>query len=391
VSVASSTRVERRPPHRAEPAEYLLAIVDGIGNTIRSGEAEAEFGGTLPAATVAALSGSGLLAMKLPHALGGAEADPISQVYVIEALAALDSAAAWCTMVGASAIAWPGAFLADDAIADIFAGGRVPCAAVVVQPTGVATPVDGGYRVSGHWVLASGIRHAEWVTAGVRVTHSSGTPRGHLMTVFRAADVQIDDDWHAAGLQGTGSCGFSVVDLFVPAAFSWEFSYARPRRGGALYRLGWPGFVAHEPAAFALGIARRALDAMRANAAAAPARAPASRLETLHHAVGESEIRLHAARALVLEAYGGAWDFLQHHHALSETMQAELRSVAAYTTETAFEIAAQAFRAGGSGAVYTSSVLQRCLRDISVAGQHWLAGASAHETYGRLLTGADAT
>lgn len=90
---------------------------------------------TLPKATVDALVDSGLLRLKLPAVLGGAEADPVTQMEVIEAIAL------------------------------IFAGGRVPTAAGVFMPGGEAVPVEGGYRVSGRWSFASGIRHAEWVGA----------------------------------------------------------------------------------------------------------------------------------------------------------------------------------------------------------------------------------
>ena len=60
-------------------------------------------------------------------------------------------------------------------------------------------------------------------------------------------------------LRGTGSCDFSVEDLFVPASFAYDVSLTEPLRGGPIYRLGRPGFVTNEHSAFALGVARRAL------------------------------------------------------------------------------------------------------------------------------------
>ena len=74
--------------------------------------------------------------------------------------------------------------------------------------------------------------------------------------------VQIHDNWQVMGLQGTGSCDFSVTDLFVPERFSWDVQQARPQRGGPLYRLGMPAFVTNEHVAFALGVGRRALDTL---------------------------------------------------------------------------------------------------------------------------------
>jgi alkylation response protein AidB-like acyl-CoA dehydrogenase len=284
-------------------------------------------------------------------------------------------------MVGASAIGWIAAFLDDAAIDEIFAGGRAPAAAVVVYPAGIATPCGDGYRVTGRWAFASGVRHADWIVLGVRVQHRSHDPRGHRMVVVPASAVSISDDWHAVGLAGTGSCGVSLIDGDVPASFTWDFTYGRPYRGGPLYRLGWPGFVAHEPAAFAVGVAYRALDALveQTSRSAAPASA------RIEYSLGAAELRLRGARALVRELCDAAWDAAVRTDAVPDTLQAEMRAAAASTTDAAMDVIVQAYRAAGGAAVYRASVLQRCLRDLSAAGQHWLASDAAYETYGHHL------
>lgn len=71
----------------------------------------------------------------------------------------------------------------------------------------------------------------------------------------------MHDNWKVAGLEATGSCDVSVRDCFVPAGFAWNPATATPRRGGALFRLGMPAFVAYEHVGFALGVARKSLDA----------------------------------------------------------------------------------------------------------------------------------
>jgi alkylation response protein AidB-like acyl-CoA dehydrogenase len=259
--------------------------------------------------------------------------------------------------------------------------GRVPTAAVIVQPTGVATAVRGGFEVSGRWSFASGIGHAEWVTAGVMVRRGTGPARGHAMVVFPSSSVDVEDDWDALGLRGTGSCRCAVDKLFVPVAFTWDFAAGSPRRGGPLFRLGWPGFVAHESAALAIGLARRALDhAVRTRASASPTDSP-----VLHHMLGDADMRLRAARALMREICDEAWATVCGGATPSPRLQAEMRSVAAHATECAIDIVMSIFRATGSAAVYATHPVQRCLRDLCTAGQHWLARESAHEDYGRLL------
>ena len=191
--------------------------------------------------------------------LGGDEADPVTRILVFEALSKANASAGWCAMVGATSAGPPGAFLADAAIEVMFGRGHIPKCAVAAMPIGKTEIVDGGYRVSGRWPFASGVRHSEWISAGAMVVRD-GQPEPRMM-VFPTAAAHIHDNWQVAGLKGTGSCDLSVEGLFVADAFSWAL-LSDPRNGaGPLYRIAVPGFVADEHDGFALGVARRALDA----------------------------------------------------------------------------------------------------------------------------------
>src|SRR6185503_14881744 len=85
--------------------EKLLEAVASVADVLAASAAESERLRTLAPATVGALESAGLLALKLPAALGGAEADPVTQIDVIEAVSALDASAGWCLMVGATTVA----------------------------------------------------------------------------------------------------------------------------------------------------------------------------------------------------------------------------------------------------------------------------------------------
>ena len=84
----------------------------GTRCVLEAGADEAESLRTLPMSTVNALYDSGLLWLKLPAEFGGAEADLVTQLEVLEAISNIDTSAGWCTMIGASACSFPGAFLA---------------------------------------------------------------------------------------------------------------------------------------------------------------------------------------------------------------------------------------------------------------------------------------
>ena len=221
---------QKFPPDRAEKRQALLQAVDSVRDILAAHADEAEEMRTLPAASVAALRESGLFALKTPAVLGGAEADPMTQFAVLEAVAYIDSSAGWCLCIGAATLGLSAALLPDAAVAQIFAGVCVPTMAGALMP-GKAVAVDGGYRVTGRWSWASGIRHAEWVTATVLVSRDEASPSELRMLVVPAAKVEILDNWHVAGLKGTGSFDFALSDLFVPATFSYDLVALQPQRG----------------------------------------------------------------------------------------------------------------------------------------------------------------
>ena len=369
----------------------LMDAVESVRATLEASAAESEETATLSPASVDALYDSGLLRLKLPHVLGGAEADPVTQLDVLEAVSRIDPAAGWCLMIGAASLGGSAAFLPDDAIDELFEGGMPPRTAGAFAPYGTAIPVDGGYRVNGRWPFGSGVRHSQWVSAGARIP--AGEPGGplQLRMVMPTASVTIHDNWQVMGLRGTGSCDFSVDDLFVPARFAWDVSLTEPRRGGPLYRLGRPGFVTNEHSAFALGVGRRALDAFGEVSASKTRGYNSANLlahrPVLQRALGESDMRLRAARALNVEILSDAWDAVCAGHPPEPALQAQMRAVATHTTDVAADVATQAFRYGGGSALFTTNILQQCLRDINAAAQHQMVSDTAYENHGQFLLG----
>ncbi len=381
---------QRFPDARDAKRTALLQAVDDIRATLTADAHASETLRTLPDASVQALTETGLFAMKCPAELGGAEADPVTQIEVIEAVTAIDPSAGWSLMIGNGSISVVGAFLPDEAIAHIFTGARPPRTAGALMP-GTAVPVEGGYQVTGHWSWGSGVRHAEWLSAQTLVPSNGDDHPYPRMVVFPAAQATIDDNWHVAGLKGTGSCDFSVSDLFVPEAFTFDARTWEPRRGGPLYHLGLPGLVVNEHVGFALGVGRRALDEIIALAQSkrrgyATQTALADR-QVFQRAVAEADLRLRAARGLMLEVFERAWQTVCAGRSPEPPLQAEMRSAATFATDVALEVTTMAFRYGGGSAVWLDSILQRCLRDIYVGASHLMVSDVAYELYGQVLLG----
>ncbi len=384
-------QVKAFPTERSEKHRVLMEAVERVRDTLEANAEESERIGTLAPASVEALYESGLLRLKMPHALGGAEADLVTQLDVLEAVSRIDPSSGWCLMIGAASLGGLAAFLPDDSIEEVFLGGRPPKVAGAAAPSGTATPVDGGYRVTGHWQFGSGIQHAEWVSAGARVAGGfDGYPR-QLRLIMPRNKVKVHDNWQVMGLRGTGSCDFAVDDLFVPEGFAWDATLTEPVRGGALYRLGRPAFVTNEHSAFALGVARRALDAITEVAASKTRGYNSVNLlanrPAFQRALGECDMRLRAARSLNVEILEEAWESVCAGHTPPPPLQARMRSCATYTTDVAVDVTSRAFHYGGGAALFTASILQQCLRDVHAAAQHQMVSDTAYENHGQFLLG----
>ena len=380
------------PEQREAKRQALLDAVESLREIFLAGADEAEAAGTLPQATVDAIYESGLFSFKTPQVLGGAEADPMIQLDVIEAASRIEPSAGWCLMIGAGSLANMAAFLSDEAIDEIFVGGKAPMAAGVAAFSGEATPVEGGYRVSGRWAFGSGIRHSQWVSGGAMLLGDTADSPRLIRIAVPTSEVEIHDNWHVVGLRGTGSCEYSLHNVFVPQRFTWAGTEAKPRRGGPAYLLGRPGTQTTGHCGFALGVGRRALDAVTELAQSKKrgyqgSTALIADRGSFQRFLGESDLRLRAARALVLETIEEAWASVCQGITPPPPLQARMRASAAYSTEVAADVVSQAFRFGGGTAMYSSHVLQKCLRDINAAAQHQMVSDRAYENYGQFTLG----
>ena len=75
---------------------------------------------------------------------------------VLEELAYHDLTSAWCTMVGATAIASLGTFLPQAGLDRVFGGGVIPTAAISFFPAGRATREGDGFRLNGRGIARHG-------------------------------------------------------------------------------------------------------------------------------------------------------------------------------------------------------------------------------------------
>jgi alkylation response protein AidB-like acyl-CoA dehydrogenase len=206
-----------------------------------------------------------------------------------------------------------------------------------------------------------------------------------------AADVTIHDTWHVAGLKGTGSCDFSLADCFVPEGFTFDSQAMQPQRGGPLYQLGLPGLLVNELAGFALGVGRRALDAIidlaHTKRRGYGKQMPLAERAVFQRVLGESDLRLRAARGLVIETFEKAWETVCTGRRPEPPLQVAMSSATTLVTDVALDVTTQAFRYGGGTAVHLNNILQQCLRDLQVGASHLMVSDSSYERHGQCLLG----
>jgi alkylation response protein AidB-like acyl-CoA dehydrogenase len=390
VAFLEAEGIPQLPTDRAALRRHLLDAIARI-RPILEADAEAnDDAETLAWPSVVALYREGLLSLKVPRELGGPEVDPHLYLELCDELCYVNPSAGWCAFINSTSASWLGAFLPDAGVERIFGNGGMPIASGALIPRGQATPVDGGWRVSGRWPFASGSAHSSWLLAGFRIVRDDGPGREHMIFAAPIADVQFVDNWQVMGLKGTGSRDFVFDDYFVPEDMAFDLMSTDPRKGGPLFWLGRPGFVTPDHAAFALGVARRALDEIFQQAGSYQRGYLTSTIAqrgALHHDLGKCDQQLRAARALCREAIEDAWEFCLRGERPDLERQLRLRGACVYATDVACDVTTAAFRYGGGDAIYNDRVLQRCMRDINAAAQHFMVNTSAYDNLGQFRLG----
>jgi alkylation response protein AidB-like acyl-CoA dehydrogenase len=384
------------PKQQESKRKDLLARVEGIAQILQASGGKSDELATLAPEAVAALRGAGLFQLKLPEVVGGLEADPVTEMLVLEAIAYNDFTSGWCTMVGATGVGSLGAFLPQTGLDRVFAGGHIPTAAISFFPAGRGVRENGGYRVSGRWRFNSGIRHSEWVLGGTVIEGTEKENYGKPLVIFAAfptADVTIYDNWRdVVGLKGTGSCDCSVENHFLPEelSFVWDLLDPKPRRGGPSYLFPPFSFVAKEHGSVAIGAARRAVDELIKIATTTRGTFRSSKLDerqVVQRKIAEADLKIRSIRALMHERYDELYRKASAGRPLEGADIAEVRAMAVYATDIAIDVATTAYHFAGNTGLRHPHILGRLLRDLNTAGLHQVMSDTAYENHGKFRLG----
>ena len=374
----------------------LIEAARRIAPVIREHNQEAERERCLSPPVLAALQDAGLLRMCTPRSLGGLEADPLTRALVIEEISGHDSAAGW-TLANPLDWAYLCARLPDQGAEEIYGrGANVVIAAQFGRPM-QATPVEGGYRITGRAPFVSNCHDANWIatTAAVMAgdqSRADGESEAVMAYLLRES-CQVIDTWHVMGMRGTGSNDIAVTDVFVPRARTFPFVpefIPGSHYQGPLYRFPLIGVVASNLPPLVLAVARRAIEEV---SALAQGKVPVTANTLLRERssaqakLAQAEAVLRAGRALLYDTLSDTWQATLAGKTFSLTQKADVLLAMTYAVSSAVKAVELMYSVAGTSGIYTRNPLERYFRDVQVLRHHAFGAETRYETVGQVYLG----
>lgn len=190
---------------------------------IAARSAEAEEARAVPAEIITALREAGVFRMSLPRAWGGEQLDLVQSARVVREISRADGSTGWTVQAASMAWFFVRSLPRETLEREVFGDGADLMLRGAIAPKGRATPVAGGYRLSGRWPLASGSFTPDWLLAGFVVDGAPPLPDGRpdmRVALLRPEQATFLDTWDAVGLRATQSTDFTMDDVFVPERFT---------------------------------------------------------------------------------------------------------------------------------------------------------------------------
>ena len=342
---------------------------------------EADGSGKLPAADVRALRESGYAALAIPREYGGADLDLLActeaQLELAQGSGSTALVAAMQLQVTGNARLnrpWDEA-LYERLCRDIAATGAL-CNSIASEPeigspsrgqffATTAEPSDDGYRLNGRKTWATGGRHLSYLLVGATLCDR---PAGFLVEADRPGIEWVETWGDGLALRAADNHDVYFNDTQIPAdnLLDKRDSLHQPVQPWA-------------PMMFAsvyLGIALAARDAVICYALQRVPKAlgePIATLPKIQRLIGEIDMALMAARALLLEvaAEDGRGAF------------ARIAAAKQYAVEVANDVTDKAIRIAGGAGVTRALPLERYFRDVRAGHMQPPNGDAALEAVGQ--------
>lgn len=396
----TTTRVQSDPAREdggsavpVSSAAEILARAKAIAPMLRERAADIERERRLPPDVVEMLRGTGVFRMGFDRNWGGPELNSVEQTEVIEALSYGDAGAGWCAMIGSDSGLYA-RFLDEPVAKEMFSSLDMTTAGLLF-PVGRAELVPGGYRLTGRWQFGSGITHADWVVSGAFIYRDGqpepgpdGDPHDSMLFFVPRADVEVIDTWHSTGLAGSGSCDYTITDVFVPENRTASSASVRSGEGP----LAHPEVYMRNMPGVPLGVARAALDHAReiASTRVSPVAGAMADDYRTQVAIADCEADFAATRHAVYAALRRQHEVLAAGGTLDDLTPEERAALPLsrrHAFHTARSIVSRLYDLLQTGSIYQRSPMDRWLRDTNTMCQHVVAQDRILQSAGAYLLG----
>lgn len=370
---------ERRVPVLTE--ETAVAAATEVAARLAEDSARRDADRVLPAEAVDDLSASGLLAITVPAAYGGADLPARTVAEVFRLIATGDPNVA---QIPHSHFVYVNALRhqASPAQRAFFFGEVLSGKRFGNAQSEVGTKHLRDFRTTltrsdrgDHWLLngrkgySTGALFADWIPV---LTHLGPDGPLHVAWVERTADgVTVIDDWDGMGQRTTASGSVVLTDVVVddPRIMPYQVTFTGPQTYGAFAQL--------MHAAIDAGIARAALTEAATFVTSKSRPYPDAGVERavddplVQHAFGEMELQTRAAEALLAEA-GRAVDRANADLTEQTAADASLAVAAARaaTTQASVDVSSRLFEVAGTRSALGSLNLNRHWRNARTHTLH---------------------
>ncbi len=374
-----------------------LAMARSIESLALQEAGPSEKNRTLTEPLVKALWDTGLMQFMNPTVAGGHEPGFAELIETWIEMARQDGSLGWIGIANIPSSSFAAAYLPDEGFEAVFTANnnRVTMGGQFF-PNGTGDKVDGGYKVTGAWQFGSGTGHSEYVCAGFlpmdngqMVMLDEAMPL-MMVAVVPREQVTFTDGWHVQGLKGSGSYDYNLQEVFVPASHTYPLMTRDPLRGGSIYRFGVMPLTGCGHAAWALGVARSAIDDVRDLAISKTRMGESSSLAhrpTFQRNLAHHEAMWRAAHRLVVDTFTEFESQVEAGAEVTPQMRCDMRLAATYTTEACREIVQWAHLAAGTTSVREGNRLERAFRDMYTGTQHAFISENTYIEAGKVLLG----
>lgn len=349
---------------------------------IRGYSQEMEKSGLVPQEVLSYMYDNKLFKIYLPEMLGGTLLSLPEALRLIEKSSWIDGSFGWLIMIGAGG-GFFSSLIPHEQNLNLFLDPKAVIAGSG-HPSGIATAVEGGYQVTGHWKFCSGSQYASIFTANciMEPTLKQETPEIRAF-IFRPDQVKILKDWNAFGLKATGSHTISVDSVFVPG--EQTFSYLEPYQSYDNLAFEYPflQFAEATISAVSIGIGRHFIEAARQFIQELKTGWDKSKPERYIFVLNQIESAEMSFNLIIDEYYYAidtSWTTLALHQEISELELEQVSRVCKKAAKAALMSGQAIFPLLGIQAIMEHSPVNQIWRDLQVVSQHSvLSNTPAHE------------